>query len=177
MGDAGGLAHLGLGSNLGDRRAMLQAAIDGLAQRGVRAIASSATYETDPVGEVPDQPAFLNACLAVRTALDVESLLDACKDVERALGRTTEGPQYVRHGPRPIDVDVLLAFGANHVSDRLTVPHPGLVERRFVLIPLLEIDFALATPDGEALADALAALPVSEGVRRAGAPLSLPGSG
>lgn len=168
------VAHLGLGSNLGDRRGMLQAAIDALAARGVRAIASSSTYETDPVGEVLDQPVFLNACVAVRTALDVEALLDAGKDVERALGRTTEGPDYVRHGPRPIDVDVLLAFGVNHASDRLQVPHPGLLERRFVLIPLLEIDFALATPDGEALADALAALPVSEGVRRQGPPLTLP---
>lgn len=169
-----GRAHLGLGSNLGDRRAMLQAAVDGLAERGVRAVASSSTYETDPVGEVLDQPAFLNACVAVEADLGVEELLDACKDVERALGRTTEGPDYVRHGPRPIDVDVLLAFGAEHASERLTVPHPGLLERRFVLIPLLEIDLTLTTPAGVALADALAALPVTEGVRRAGGPLTLP---
>jgi 2-amino-4-hydroxy-6-hydroxymethyldihydropteridine diphosphokinase len=171
---AGGVAHLGLGSNLGDRRAMLQAAVDGLAARGVRAIASSSTYETDPVGDVLDQPAFLNACLAVETALDPDALLDVVKDVERALGRATEGPGYVRHGPRPIDVDVLLAFGAEHRSARLSVPHPGLLERRFVLIPLLEIDFAVAAPGGVALADALAALPVSEDVRRAGPPLTLP---
>ena len=171
---APGLAHLGLGSNLGDRRAMLQAAVDGLAERGVRTVVSSSTYETDPVGEVLDQPAFLNACLAVETALGVEALLDAVKDVERSLGRTTEGPEYVHHGPRPIDVDVLLACGAEHRSERLTVPHPGLLERRFVLIPLLEIDFALATPGGVALADALAALPVSESVRGAGPPLTLP---
>ncbi|HET6508283.1 MAG TPA: 2-amino-4-hydroxy-6-hydroxymethyldihydropteridine diphosphokinase [Baekduia sp.] len=174
MSGAGDIAHLGLGSNLGDRRAMLQAAIDGLAERGVRTVASSSTYETDPVGEILDQPAFLNACVAVETALDVEALLDAAKAVERALGRTTEGPEYVRHGPRPIDVDVLLAFGAGHAGGRLTVPHPALLERRFVLIPLLEIDFSLATPDGVALADALAALPVTEGVRRAGPPLTLP---
>ena len=90
---------------------MLQAAVDALAERGVRAVASSSTYETDPVGEVLDQPAFLNACVAVADALDPDALLDAAKDVERALGRTTEGPGYVRHGPRPIDVDVLLAFG------------------------------------------------------------------
>jgi 2-amino-4-hydroxy-6-hydroxymethyldihydropteridine diphosphokinase len=171
---AGGLSYLGLGSNLGDRRAMLQAAVDGLAERGVLTVASSSTYETDPVGDVPDQPAFLNACLAVQTALEADALLDAAKDVERALGRTTEGPGYVHHGPRPIDVDVLLAFGAEHRSERLAIPHPGLLERRFVLIPLLELDFALATPDGVALADALAALPVSEGVRRAGPPLALP---
>jgi 2-amino-4-hydroxy-6-hydroxymethyldihydropteridine diphosphokinase len=168
------IAHLGLGSNLGDRRAQLQAAVDALAQAGAAAVASSSTYETDPVGEVLDQPAFLNACLAVETDLGPEALLDAAKAVEQELGRTTAGPGYVRHGPRPIDVDVLLhAAGAYH-SARLIVPHPALMQRRFVLIPLLELDFGLTTPDGVALADALAALPVTEGVRRAGAPLTLP---
>jgi 2-amino-4-hydroxy-6-hydroxymethyldihydropteridine diphosphokinase len=167
-------AHLGLGSNLGDRRALLQAAVDGLAERGVRAIASSSTYETAPVGHVLDQPAFLNACLAVETPLEPDALLDAAKAVERALGRTTSGPNYVHHGPRPIDIDVLLYDGREHRSERLTVPHPSLIERRFVLIPLLELDFTLTLPDGERLSDALAALPVSEGVRRAGPPLRLP---
>jgi 2-amino-4-hydroxy-6-hydroxymethyldihydropteridine diphosphokinase len=167
-------AHLGLGSNLGDRRAMLQAAADALAVRGVVAVASSSTYETDPVGDVLDQPAFLNACLAVETDLEPEALLDAVKEVERDLGRTTDGPEYIRHGPRPIDVDVLLAGGRAHRSERLAVPHPALLERRFVLIPLLEIDFTLVTPAGVRLSDALAALPVTEGVRREGAPLALP---
>jgi 2-amino-4-hydroxy-6-hydroxymethyldihydropteridine diphosphokinase len=167
-------AYLGLGSNLGDRRAMLQAAVDALAARGIIPVASSSTYETDPVGEIVDQPAFLNACLAVQTELDPEALLDAVKAVERDLGRSTEGPDYLRHGPRPIDIDVLLAGGGEHRSARLTVPHPALLQRRFVLIPLLELDFALATPAGERLADALAALPVTEGVRRAGAPLAVP---
>jgi 2-amino-4-hydroxy-6-hydroxymethyldihydropteridine diphosphokinase len=169
------LAHLGLGSNLGDRRAQLQAAVDALAQRGVVAVGSSSTYETDPVGEVLDQPAFLNACLAVQTTLEPDALLAACKDVEREMGRVgADDPDYVRHGPRPIDVDVLLYDGRTYASERLTVPHPALLERRFVLIPLLELDFALATPDGTALADALAALPVTEGVRRGGSPLTLP---
>jgi 2-amino-4-hydroxy-6-hydroxymethyldihydropteridine diphosphokinase len=168
------VAHLGLGSNLGDRRAQLQTAVDALARRAVVAVASSSTYETDPVGEVVDQPAFLNACLAVETTLEPDALLGAVKDVERALGRVTEGADYVRHGPRPIDVDVLLYDGRAHASERLTVPHPALLERRFVLIPLLELDFGLATPDGTPLADALAALPVTEGVRRAGSPLTLP---
>jgi 2-amino-4-hydroxy-6-hydroxymethyldihydropteridine diphosphokinase len=166
--------HLGLGSNLGDRRAMLQAAVDGLAGRGVTAVASSSTYETDPVGDVLDQPAFLNACVAVETELgDPEALLDAVKEVERELGRTTSGPDYVRHGPRAIDVDVLLAGDLSFHSERLSVPHPGVLQRRFVLIPLLELDLELTTPDGVRLADALAALPVTEGVRRAGAPLAL----
>ena len=168
--------HLGLGSNLGDRRARLQAAVDGLAARGVRATASSSLYETDPVGDVLDQPAFLNACLAIETDLGPDALLDACKDVERDAGRVTDpgAPDYVRHGPRPLDVDVLLLDGATHAGERLTVPHPALLQRRFVLIPLLELDFDLATPDGVRLADALAALPVTEGVRREGAALDLP---
>ncbi len=167
-------AHLGLGSNLGDRRALLQAAVDGLAERGVIATASSSTYETDPVGDVLDQPAFLNACIMVHMTLEPDALLDVAKAVERALGRTTDGPGYVHHGPRPIDVDVLLCAGRAHCSERLTVPHPGMLERRFVLIPLLELDFELTLPDGARLADALAALPVTEGVRRAGPPLRLP---
>jgi 2-amino-4-hydroxy-6-hydroxymethyldihydropteridine diphosphokinase len=167
-------AHLGLGSNLGDRSALLQAAVDGLADRGVLATASSSTYETDPVGDVLDQPAFLNACLVVEAALEPDALLDAVKAVERTLGRTTSGPGYIHHSPRPIDIDVLLYDGREHRSERLTVPHSGLLERRFVLIGLLELDFELALPDGTRLADALAALPVTEDVRRAGLPLRLP---
>ena len=165
------VGYLGLGSNVGDRRANLQAAADALAVRGVRVLASSSTYDTDPVGPVQDQPAFLNACLRVETALDPERLLDACKDVERELGRDLQGG--VRHGPRPIDVDVLLLGDLEHRSDRLTLPHEQATARRFVLIPLLELDFALATPDGRRLADALAALPLDEGVRRAGDPLDV----
>jgi 2-amino-4-hydroxy-6-hydroxymethyldihydropteridine diphosphokinase len=160
--------YLGLGSNVGDRRANLQAAADALARHGVEVLASSSAYDTDPVGEILDQPAFLNACLRVRTALDPEALLDACKAVERELGRAPGGP---RHAPRPIDVDLLLLDGVEHVSERLTLPHDQVLARRFVLIPLLELDFDLATPSGERLADALAALPVGEGVRRAGPPL------
>lgn len=167
---------LGLGSNLGDRRAQLQGAVDALAQAGVCVTASSSTYETDPVGEVRDQPPFLNACVAIATALDPEALLDAAKAVERARGRETDvaAPGYVRHGPRAIDVDVLLLGGVEHRSPRLVVPHPALLERRFALIPLLELDFALRAPDGTRLADALAALPVVDGVRRVGPPLAVP---
>jgi 2-amino-4-hydroxy-6-hydroxymethyldihydropteridine diphosphokinase len=166
--------HLGLGSNVGDRRAMLQAAVDALAARGVRATASSSVYETDPVGEVLDQPAFLNAAVVVETDLAPEALLDAAKAVEADLGRTGAGqPGYVRHGPRPIDVDVLLLGAIAWRSERLTVPHPQLLRRRFVLIPLLDLDLSLTMPDGSRLADALAALPLDEGVRRHGAPLTV----
>lgn len=159
---------LGLGSNVGDRRASLQAAVDALPAHGVEVRASSATYDTDPVGEILEQPDFLNACVRIDTDLAPEDLLDACKAVERALGRAAGGP---RHGPRPIDVDLLLLGGVELASERLRLPHEQVLARRFVLIPLLELDMALAMPAGERLADALAALPVTEGVRRAGPPL------
>ncbi len=162
--------YLGLGSNIGDRRGHLQAAIDALGAHGVRVVASSSTYDTDPVGEVLDQDDFLNACIRIETALEPLELLDACKAVEHELGRVQGG---VRHGPRPIDVDVLLLGYREHVSERLRLPHAQVLVRRFVLIPLLELDFDLATPAGERLADALAALPVDEDVRRAGPPLRI----
>lgn len=162
--------YLGLGSNLGDRRANLQAALDALRQEGIEILAASSTYETEPVGEVLDQPDFLNACLQVRTALDPEALLDLCKRVERALGRELSAP---RHGPRPIDIDLLLLEEETYVSERLRLPHPEVLSRRFVLVPLLELDLTLALPDGALLADALAGLELDEDVRRDGPPLSL----
>jgi len=164
------IGYLGLGSNVGDRRANLQRAIELLSASGVAVLASSSTYDTDPVGEVLDQPDFLNACIRVETALGPEELLDACKDVERRLGRDLEGG--IRHGPRPIDVDLLLLGETSCSSARLTLPHEQVLVRRFVLIPLLELDMDLSVPSGERLADALAALPVEEGVRRAGPPLA-----
>ena len=162
------IGHLGLGSNVGDRRANLEAAVEALGAHGVTVLASSSTYDTDPVGEITDQPAFLNACLRVQTALSPDELLDACKAVEGELGRDPGG---VRHGPRPIDVDVLLLGELEHDSPRLRIPHEQVLARRFVLIPLLELDFELATPAGERLADALATLALDEGVRRDGPPL------
>jgi 2-amino-4-hydroxy-6-hydroxymethyldihydropteridine diphosphokinase len=163
------IGYLGLGSNVGHRRANLERAVQLLGARGVEVLASSSTYDTDPVGEVLDQPDFLNACIRVETELGPEELLDACKEVERELGRDLEGG--IRHGPRPIDVDLLLLGDTEHSSERLTLPHEQVLARRFVLIPLLELDIELAVPSGRRLADALAALPVEEGVRRAGPPL------
>jgi 7,8-dihydro-6-hydroxymethylpterin-pyrophosphokinase len=93
------------------------------------------------------------------------------------MGRAQPGEGYVRHGPRPIDVDLLLLGDTTYSSERLTLPHEQVLARRFVLIPLLELDFDLATPDGTLLRDALAALPVEEGVRREGPPLNVPGAG
>jgi 2-amino-4-hydroxy-6-hydroxymethyldihydropteridine diphosphokinase len=141
---------LGLGANQGDRLAALGSAREALPGHGVRVVASSSVYETAPQGEVTDQPDFLNACLEIDTDLGPEDLLAACKQVERDLGRTPGGP---RHGPRPIDVDVLLLGDVEHRGERLTLPHAEVTARRFVLEPLLELDPALALPDGRLLKD------------------------
>jgi 2-amino-4-hydroxy-6-hydroxymethyldihydropteridine diphosphokinase len=165
---------LGLGSNVGERRAQLQRAVDALPGVGVEVIACSSTYDTDPVGEVTDQPSFLNACVLVATTLEPLSLLDAVKGLERTLGRREGGP---RHGPRAIDIDILLLGEHELAHPRMTLPHEQLLSRRFVLIPALEIDFALRTPSGADLAGALAALPLDEGVRWAGPSLRVPALG
>jgi 2-amino-4-hydroxy-6-hydroxymethyldihydropteridine diphosphokinase len=162
------IAYLGLGSNVGERTAHLEAAVAALTRHGVQVLASSSVYETEPVGEVLDQRDFLNACVRVDTDLGPEALLDACKAVERELGRVPGG---VRHGPRQIDVDVLLLGDMQFASERLRLPHREVGTRRFVLVPLLELDPALALPDGTRLADALAALPAGQEVRPAGPPL------
>jgi 2-amino-4-hydroxy-6-hydroxymethyldihydropteridine diphosphokinase len=112
-------------------------------------------YETAPQGEVTDQADFLNACLRIETSLDPEGLLDACKEVERELGRSQGG---ARHGPRPIDVDVLLLGDLEYRSERLTLPHPEVTSRRFVLEPLLELEPALRLPDGRELSSSLDAV-------------------
>jgi 2-amino-4-hydroxy-6-hydroxymethyldihydropteridine diphosphokinase len=166
--------YLGLGSNLGDRRANLQSAIDLLPGHGVRVLAASSVYETEPVGEVPDQRDFYNACVRIETELEPEGLLDACKAVEQELGRTLEGqPGYVRHGPRPIDVDVLLLGDREYRSSRLTLPHAEVTARRFVLMPLLELAPELEVPGAGPAAAALAALKESDAVRSAGPPLAV----
>jgi 2-amino-4-hydroxy-6-hydroxymethyldihydropteridine diphosphokinase len=162
---------LGLGSNVGDRRAQLQAATDALPATGVRVLASSSTYDTDPVGEVLDQPTFLNACLEVETELGPLELLDAVKGIERELGRR-DGE--IRHGPRAIDIDILRLGELELHHERMSLPHAQLLTRRFVLIPALELDIEQSLPDGRRLDDALAALPMTEGVRWAGPPLELP---
>jgi 2-amino-4-hydroxy-6-hydroxymethyldihydropteridine diphosphokinase len=156
--------YLGLGSNEGDRLANLRAARSALERGGLVVLASSSVYETEPQGEVPVQQDFLNACLAIETELSPEELLAVCKAVERELGRASGGP---RHGPRPIDVDVLLLNGLEHSSEKITVPHPQVPFRRFVVAPLLELDPGLALPDGKALADQLPVV-VDQRVKRVG---------
>ena len=165
------IGHLGLGSNVGDRRANLQAAVDALPAHGVRVLASSSVYDTEPVGEVLDQPEFLNAVVRVETALEPDALLDACKAVERELGRQAGG---VRHGPRPIDVDVLLLGDVAFESERLRLPHAQVTSRRFVLVPLLDVTPDARLPGGAPVADALAALGPGQAVRHAGPPLRVP---
>jgi len=125
---------------------------------------SSFVYETEPQGEILDQPDFLNAVLEIETDLGPEELLDVCKVVELEVGRVFGGP---RHGPRTIDIDVLLLGDVEHSSERLTVPHRDVLQRRFVLAPLVELDGELTLPDGTRLRDALERLE-GQRVERAG---------
>jgi 2-amino-4-hydroxy-6-hydroxymethyldihydropteridine diphosphokinase len=104
---------------------------------------------------VTDQPDFLNACVRIETSLDPERLLDACKDIERELGRSPAG---IRHAPRPIDVDILLLDDVERETERLSLPHPEVTSRRFVLEPLLELDPELRLPDGRELSEFLDAV-------------------
>ena len=159
------VGYLGLGSNVGDRLGHLRAAVDGLAEHGVGVEAISSVYATEPVGEILDQPDFLNAAVRVTTDLDPEPLLDACKAIEVEQGRMFGGP---RHGPRPLDVDLLLLGSVELRSERLTLPHPQVTARRFVLVPLLELDPELALPDGTRLGEALERLGAGERVERVG---------
>ena len=149
------IGYLGLGSNVGDRESHLRAAIELLCEREVEVEAVSSAYETEPVGEVLDQPDFLNAAIRIRTDLEPEALLEVCKEVEVERGRILDAP---RHSPRPLDVDLLLLGELELKTDRLALPHPEVTSRRFVLTPLLELDPELALPDGASLSDALASL-------------------
>lgn len=157
--------YLGLGSNVGDPAAHLRAAIELLEERGVEVEAVSSAYLTEPVGEVLDQPDFLNAAIRIRTELEPEALLDLCKAVEAERGRVLDAP---RHSPRPLDVDLLLLGELELRTERLTLPHPETTSRRFVLVPLLELDPRLTLPDGTCLADSLAALGAGQEVRLRG---------
>lgn len=158
-------AYLGLGSNVGDREGHLRAAVAALRAQGLEVEAISSTYETEPVGEVLDQPDFLNAAVRVRTTLGPEELLGLCKAIEVERGRVLGGR---RHGPRPLDIDLLLVGDLELRSERLTLPHPQVTERRFVLEPLLELDPELTLPDGTSLAERRASLTDGQRVVRAG---------
>lgn len=132
---AAATALIALGSNLGDRARLIAAALERLDRLpGTRVVASSALYETDPIGP-PGQPPYLNAAAAVRTSLDPRGLLEACLRIETDLGRV----RGERWGPRTIDLDLLLHGRANIDEPGLRLPHPRLTERAFVLVPLAEI--------------------------------------
>ncbi len=128
-------AFLGLGSNLGDRLAYLQLAVDGLAASpGVRLVAVSPVYETAPVGG-PEQPDYLNAVAEVETTLTARELLAVANAIEAEGERVRKE----RWGPRTLDVDVLLVGDERHDTPELTVPHPRMTERAFVLAPLADL--------------------------------------
>jgi len=134
-------AFLGIGSNLGDRLAYLQGAVDGLAATdGVEVVAVSAVIETDPVG--PEQPDYLNAVVAIDTTLTPRALLEAGQRFEQEAERVREQ----RWGPRTLDVDVLL-YGDEQVDEPdLVIPHPRWAERDFVLAPLADLGYPGVEP-------------------------------
>jgi 2-amino-4-hydroxy-6-hydroxymethyldihydropteridine diphosphokinase len=146
-------AYVGLGANVGNRRENLDRAVELLAaDPGIRVLAVSSVRETDPVG-YEDQPRFLNAACAVETELEPRELLERLLAIERALGRERTGPRF---GPRTIDLDLLLYGNETLDEPGLTVPHPRLAERLFVLEPLHELAPDLVLPDGRAIRDLVA---------------------
>jgi len=152
-------AYLGLGSNLGDRQAHIQAALEALAEAGLAVGAASPLYESEPWG-LADQPRFLNAACAIETVLSPLALLDLLQAIEREMGREPG----VRYGPRPIDLDILLYGGRCLQTPRLVVPHPAMLQRAFVLVPLADIAPDARHPcSGLTIAEHLARLgPTSE---------------
>ncbi|EFM10857.1 2-amino-4-hydroxy-6-hydroxymethyldihydropteridine pyrophosphokinase [Paenibacillus curdlanolyticus YK9] len=127
--------YVALGSNLGDRGETLERAIERLAaHEDIVVERVSDVYETDPVGYT-DQPAFLNMAAAIRTRLGPEELLDALQAIEQQLGRV----RLVRWGPRTVDLDLLMYGDISQDTERLTLPHPRMMERAFVLVPLRDV--------------------------------------
>lgn len=142
-------AYLSLGCNLGDCAAHLAAAISKLnANRAIRVVKVSSVYATEPVGN-PDQPDFLNVAVELETSLDPHGLLDACGTIEQEMGgREGRTPG----GPRTIDLDILLYEKIEIADEILRIPHPRMLERAFVLVPLAEIAPGAVLPDGNTVA-------------------------
>lgn len=159
------VGYLGFGSNVGERESAIARALELIGERAVEVLDVSSLYETEPVGEVLEQPDFLNAAARIATTLEPLELLDACKSVEAEMGRHFGG---VRHGPRPIDVDLLLLGDIELAHERLRLPHREVRRRRFVLVPLLELDPDLALPDGTRLDRCLDQLGPGQEVELAG---------
>jgi 2-amino-4-hydroxy-6-hydroxymethyldihydropteridine diphosphokinase len=165
-------AFIGVGSNLGDRLANVQQAVDRLARtEGIRVVRASRVYETDPVG--PPQPDYLNAVVEVATVLRPRGLLEACLGVEAAMGRV----RAERWGPRIVDLDVL-TYGDEQIDEpRLTVPHPRMLDRAFVLVPLLELEPDPRLPDGRRVAAIRLGPKALGAIRPFAPPPSVPSSG
>lgn len=154
-------AFVALGANLGDAAATVRAAMDAIDRLpGTRVVARSSLYRTAPVGHV-DQPAFVNAVVAVDTTLAPEPLLDALLAIETEHGRVRS----FANAPRTLDLDLLLFDDATITTPRLVVPHPRMHERAFVLVPLAEIAPACVLP-GRGRVDTLAATLIDQPVER-----------
>lgn len=157
-------AHIGLGSNLGDRMATLDAAVQALeADVHTHVMAVSKVYETEPVGG-PEQGPYLNAVAVLETDRGPRELLQLLHTTETLLGRVREE----RWGPRTADLDLLLYEGSTVDEPGLTVPHPRARERAFVLVPLVEVDPTATFPDGQSAIEALARLGSREGLVEVG---------
>lgn len=152
-------AYLSMGSNMGDREGFLNQALRKLCEdREIRIEAVSSIFETDPVG-FTEQPDFLNIAVRIRTDKTPEDLLSLIQGIERDLGRVRER----RYGPRTIDIDILLFENQERKTERLTIPHPRMLERAFVLIPLCEVMRDLSAP-----------IPAESGVRYYGETQTIP---
>ncbi len=151
------ISYIGVGSNVGDRVGFCRQAVTALGEAsGVEIDAVSGLYETSPIGG-PPQRSFVNLVVRVNTDLEARALLELCQRIEHALGRE---PSDIRWGPRVVDLDILL-FGDEKLNEPdLEIPHPRIAQRRFVLVPLLEIDKDAADPWGYRYADLL---PEAEG--------------
>ena len=149
--------YIAMGSNVGDRTGFCRRGVAALEEtQGIKIETVSGLYETSPVGG-PPQRSFINLAVRAFTDLEARELLGVCKEVERRLGR---GPNDARWGPRVMDLDILL-FGDEKLSEPgMKIPHPRIRERRFVLVPLLEIEPGLTDPWGDPYASSL---PESEG--------------
>jgi 2-amino-4-hydroxy-6-hydroxymethyldihydropteridine diphosphokinase len=156
--------YLGLGSNVGDRQAHLRFAIEALQKKAVTLWKSASIYLTQP-RDVEDQPWFLNTVIEVRTLLEPESLMQECLDVERSAGRIRDLPK----GPRPLDIDILIYRDRIVDLPELSIPHPRFRERRFVLVPLVELAPDLTDPlSGLSMTQLLDLCPDDGVVRREG---------
>ena len=145
-------AYVALGSNLGDTRQQLERAMEALASLPqTELVARSRLYRTPPWGVI-DQPEFLNAVVAIETALPPHELLDALLAIERAAGRQREGRRW---GPRTLDLDLLHVAGQSVSSERLNLPHPHIADRAFVLLPLYEVAPTLEIPGQGKVAELL----------------------